>query len=267
MNKKNKLMQKFFLIAAPILATSVLSISPSRAATFASSSSELEFKNFSQTSSSVGTFTDTNALVFGESGIAQATAEANAIFLQSPAFASNSNLSEAFGENQAYLAFADSQSKIIGNFDIKAGTSFSFDFTADLKLATSIDNPSAENARASGDIFFFLLDVDNNSVLDFFNIAGNLNTEGDNDFVGLEASSNVNLNQQSVNPNIGGLKESLQASVAGSFNRNFANQTNLALIEFKRNRVLVKAPEPSANLALLLSSGVIGVMIKRRRRK
>ena len=49
-------------------------------------------------------------------------------------------------------------------------------------------------------------------------------------------------------------------------NRYFADDTNLALIEVKRNRVKVTAPEPSINLALLLSSGAIGLVLKRRRK-
>jgi len=266
MNKKNKLIQKFFLVAAPALAVSALGISPSRAATFASSSSELEFKNFSQAPSTVESFTDTDAVAFEEGGIVEATATGDAIFSQSPAFAFNINLSEIFGASQAYLGFAESQSENIGNFEIEAGTSFSFDFNTDLKLATSIDNPPSEEATANGDITFLVLDIDNNSVLDFFNLAGNLTTQSDNDFVGLEASDNVNLNEPSINSNFGGLEESLQASVSGSFERTFANQTNLALIEFKQNIALAKAPEPSTSLALLLSSGVIGVIIKLRRR-
>ncbi|MCJ8282411.1 MAG: PEP-CTERM sorting domain-containing protein [Rivularia sp. ALOHA_DT_140] len=268
MNKKNKLIQKFLLIAAPILAISVSGISPSRAATFASSTSEVEFKNFSQDPFQISTFANSVPLVFGEGDIASADAEADAFaeFLTSPVSASNSNLSKAFGDNRSYLAVADSESEIIGNFEIAAGTNFSFDFTADLNLETSIDNPTLENSRADGDILFLLVDTGNDTVLDFFNLAGSLNALGDDDSVDLEVSENVTLDKPSINTNFGGLDESLQASVSGSFNRNFANQTNLALIEYKLNTVLVKAPESSTGLALLLSSGAIGIMLKRRRK-
>lgn len=267
MNKKNELVQKFFIVAAPVLAVSVLGISPSRAATFSSSSSELEFQNFNQAPSTINNFSDTNTQVFGKGGIIEAEAIANAIFSQSPIPGkSNISLSKASGESQAYFGFAESLSQNIGSFEIEAGTSFSFDFQADLELQTSIDNPSSENATANGDISFLLLDVDNNSVLDFFNIAGNLATKSDDDFVGLETSDNVKLNQPSINPNFGGLEESLQVSVSGQFKRDFADDINLELIEIKQNKVSAKAPEPSASLALLLSSGVIGVMFKRRRK-
>ncbi|MEO1428222.1 MAG: PEP-CTERM sorting domain-containing protein [Cyanobacteria bacterium J06632_19] len=267
MTTKHNLIQKLILVAAPVLASSVLAISPSRAATFASSTAEFEFENFSQSPSGVLTSTDGDTFSFEENGIAEATAEANAIFLQSTEGGANFNFAEAFGENQEYLAFAESESELIGSFEIEADTSFSFDFIADLELETSIQNPPSENARAAGDISFLVFDIDNKTVLDSFYLIGNLTTEGDNDFVVLEPGDNVSFNQESVNPNFGGLEESLEASVKGSYERLFTNGTNLALIESKRNRVLVKAPEPSASLALLLSSGVIGVIMKRRRRK
>ena len=266
MNTKHKLIQALILVAAPVLASSALAVSPSRAATFASSTAEFEFENFSQPPSGTLSFADTNTFSFEENGIAEATADAKAIFLQSSEGGASFNFTEAFGDNQEYLAFAESESELIGYFEIEADNSFSFDFTADLELVTSIENPP-ENARAGGEIFFLIFDIDNNSVLEFFNLTGNLTTEGDNDFVALQASNNINFNQESVNPNFGGLEESLEVSVGGSYQRVFTNDTNLALIQSKRNRVLVTAPEPSASLALLLSSGVIGAIVKFRKRK
>lgn len=269
MNKKNNLTQKFFLVAAPVLATSILGISPSRAATFASSTSEFEFRNFSQAPSTVETFTDTDALpqVFGEDGIAETEVNADAIFVQvPPIFGANTNVSKASGDGQSFSAFADSQSRVVGNFEIRPDDTFSFDFLTDFNLATSVENSASETARASGDISFLLLDTDNNTILDFFDIDGKLVTKADGDFIELQASDNVNLNEPLINPNFGGLKESLQVSVSGSYERSFAKQTNLALIESKRNIALAQAPEPSTGIALLLSGSFIGVALKRKRK-
>lgn len=266
MNKNLGLIQNFFLVTAPILASSIFVISPSKAATFAISNSQVGFENFSQIPSDVATFTDTDTLTDGENGRVRAIANASANFLQIPPLAVNSNLSLAFGENQDYLGLAESQSEIIGNFDIEADTNFTFDFSAFLNLETSIDNPPGENARASGDISFLLFDIENNNVLDFFSLTGNLSTEGENDFIALQKSDRVNISQRVVDTNFGGNEESLVAFVGGSYKRNFTDETNLALIEFKRNRVRVTAPEPSISLALLVSSGVIGVVLKRRRK-
>lgn len=267
MSKKNKLFQKLFIAVAPFLASSVLGISPSRAATFASSTSNLEFTNFSQAPSSVSAFADTDAdsQLFGKRAIAGTQTEANASFVDSPAFASNENLSKAFGDNQAYLASAESESEVIGDFEIKAGNNFSFDFTGNLNLETSIDNPLIENAVSTGEIFFGLWDIDNETLLDNFSLIGNLTGKDDNDFIELDKSNNVNLNEN-FDTNFGGLEESIEAPIKGSYKRFFANDTNLRLVEFKLNTAIAKAPEPSTGLALLLSSGVIGVMLKRRRK-
>ncbi len=266
MNKNLRLIQTFFLVTAPILASSVLNISPSKAATFGYSNSEAEFYNFSDIPSNVATSTDTYTFTDGNGGSVVAESQADAEFFQLLPLAFNSNLSVAYGENQDYLGLAESQSEIISNFDIEAGTNFYFDFWTFLDLETSIDNPPAENARASGDISFFLFDIDNNTVLDYFSFAGNLVTEGDNDFVAFEKSDNVNVRQAEADGDSGGKEEFLIAYVEGSVDRYFASETNVALIEVKQNRVRVTAPEPSISLALLVSSGVIGVVLKRRRK-
>ncbi|MEM9925416.1 MAG: hypothetical protein AAF915_16960 [Cyanobacteria bacterium P01_D01_bin.50] len=266
MNKNLKLIQNFFLVVTPILASSVFGISPSKATTFASSNSRVEFENFSQITTFEVIFSDTDTLSLEKGGTVTAIANAEAVFLENPVSANNTNLSLAFGENQNYLGLAESLSAIRGNFDIEAGTKFSFDFLANLNLQTSINNPPAENARTSGDISFLLFDIEKNNVLDFFRLTGNLVTEGDNDFIALQKSDNVNLREVDSNRDFSGNQESLMASVEGEYKRYFADETNLALIEVKRNRVAVKAPEPSINLALLVSTGVIGVLLKRRRK-
>ncbi|MGB3638690.1 MAG: PEP-CTERM sorting domain-containing protein [Rivularia sp. (in: cyanobacteria)] len=264
MSKKARSIKNFFIVAAPILASSIFGISPVKAATLAFSNSEVEFTNFSQAASNVGTFTEADTLAIGKGGMAVAIAQAEAVFVIEPAEAFNSSLSLALGESQDYLAVAESQASVIGNFDIEANTNFSLDFLADLELVTSIDNPPKENARASGEISFALVDTQNNDVLEFFNLVGNIVTEGDNDFVGLKQSDNVILSDIFSAPGFGGLEEFLAVSIEGSLERYFADETTVALVEVKRNRARVTAPEPSASLALLISSGVVWLVLKRR---
>ncbi len=267
MNKKNKVIQNFFLAAVSISATCILGVSPSRAATFTSSSSGFKFENFSQNPSTVATSTDTNAfsIVFGEDGIAEAEAKANAAFLQFSESTSNANLSEVSGEISAYFVFAQSQSEIIGNFDIEAGTSFSFDFMGGLNLETRVDNPLGENALSIGEIFFVLWDIDNETVLDSFSLIGKLISKDDSDFIKLDKSNNVNASKK-FETNFGGLKESIEASVKGEYQRFFTNDTNLRLVEVKLNTAVAKAPEPSTGLALLLPSSLTGVIFKLKRK-
>ena len=257
--------KQFFLIATSLLASSVLAILPTRAATFASSEGKFTLSNFSQSPSIVSSDTASDTLAIEKGGMVEVLAQPQAFFLRSPLVGSNSSLSQAFGENRDYLGEAISEAQLIGLFDVAKNTTFSFDFAGILNLSTSIDEPSVENARASGDISFALFDTEKNSVLDFFSLAGNLITEGDNDFIAYQKSDNITLNNPVIESNFGGKQEFATATVGGSFKSTFEKQTNLALVEVKRNRVRVSAPEPSTCFALLLSSGVIGVALKRKR--
>jgi hypothetical protein len=257
--------KQIFLIATSLLASSVLAISPSRAATFASSDGKFALINFSQSPSSVSTDTTADTLAIEKGGMVKALAEPQAFFLQPPLVGFNSSLSQAFGENKDYLGEAISEATLIGLFDVAENTSFSFDFAGILNLSTSIDEPSIENARASGEISFALFDISKNRILDFFSLAGNLITEGDNDFIAYQKSDNVTLNSPVIESNFGGKQEFATAIVGGSFKSTFEKQTNLALVEVKRNRVRVSTPEPSTYLALLFSSGIIAVALKRKR--
>ena len=266
MKKYSELLKKFLLLTAPVIASSVLFSTPSKAATFAYSEGNLDFTNFSQSPSNVATdvVTETLAVDIDGEGMVGAIAEAEAFFLIEPAEASNSSLSAAFGQNQDYLGVAKSEASVIGNFKVEANTNFAFDFFSNLELATSIENPPQESAEVSGSISFALIDRQNNDVLDFFNLVGNITTQGDNDFVAFQKSDNVILSETFSAPGFGGLQEFLAVSIQGSLQRYFADETNLTLVEVKRNRARVTAPEPSSTLALLLCSGFIGMVLKRR---
>jgi hypothetical protein len=257
---------KRVLLLTPAIASSMLAISPSKAATFASSQGQFNFTQFSQSPTLTSSSIDIENLVTGiDKATATAFADPKAAFIVSPPTASNSSFSIALGEGRDYLALANSQATVIGNFAIDANTNFSFDFLGDLGLKTSIDNPPAENARAFGDIFFALFDTNNNSLLDFFSITGNLTTEGNDDFIGVENSDNVSFINRGSNFNFGGKEEFITSSFAGSLQRYFPNQTNLTLIEVKRNQARVSVPEPSNNIAAILVAGVIGVVLKRKK--
>lgn len=266
MKKYSKLLKKFLLLTTPVIASSVLFSTASQAATFAYSDGNVAFTDFSQSPSNVVTdrSTETLTLDVDGGGTVGAIAEAQAYFLIEPAVAVNSSLSAAFGQNQDYLGVAESEASVIGNFDVDANTNFSFDFFSNLELATSIDDSPKEKARVSGDISFALIDRESNDVLDFFNVVGNITTQGDNDFVAFQKSDNVTINQKFGAPGFGGLQEFLTVSIEGSLQRFFTNETSFSLVELKRNRARVTAPEPSSTLAFLLCSGFIGVALKRR---
>jgi hypothetical protein len=263
MKKYLEFSKRLFLVT-PLLAT-VFAVSPSRAATFASSEANFTFTNFSQRASGVSADVQSDTLTVEQGGTVKALAKPQAFFLQSPLRGINSSLSIAFGENRDYLGEAKSEATLIGFFDVDENTPFSFDFAGNLKLSTSIDNPPIENARASGDIAFALFDTTNNNILDFFSLAGNLETEGNDDFISYQQSDNINLKNPVTESSFGGQQEFATAAVEGSFKYTFANKTNLSLIEVKRNQVRVTAPEPSTGIALLLSCSFVGVVRKRKR--
>jgi hypothetical protein len=258
--------KQFLLFLTPLLASSVVAASPSQAATFAISQGQLIFTNLSQRPLGTSTDTNTNAVAIFQGGNVGASADAQAYFKVTPPEAFNSSLSLAKGIDNDYLGFAESQAKLIGNFFVGAGKSFSFDFTTFLDLKTAINDPSKEDARANGSIFWALLDTNNNKILDFFNLTGNLITEGDDDLLEINNSENVTISNQETKSNVGGKEEFATVIVQGSLQQTFTNTTNVSLVEVSSNQVAVKAPEPSASVALLVYSGVIGIALKRNRK-
>ncbi|MEC4813242.1 MAG: hypothetical protein SAK29_08240 [Scytonema sp. PMC 1069.18] len=259
--------KRLVLVATPAIASSILTPLPSQAATFATSEGQAFFFNFSQNPSSVTTDTDTYTTTAAKDSFAYAEATADAHFLITPAVATNPTLSLALGEGRDYLGLAESQASVIGYFNVKAGTDFSFKFSTELNLSTSIENPPAENVSAVGDISFALLDLDHDKVLDFFSLVGNLNTLGDDDFVAIEHSDSVTFIEPESESSFGGNNEFARSNVLGNLQRSFTNTTNLALVEIKRNQTRVQAPEPSSVLALLAPGAVIGTFLKRRGKK
>ncbi len=261
-----RFVKHFLLLATPAIASSVLATSPSQAATFAFSSGNFNFTDFSQSPSATFSGTNANTLAIANGGAVAAFAYANAKFVVAPPEASNSSLSVALGENRDYLGLAKSEATVIGKFDVAANTFFSFNFTGDLNLQTSIDNPPEENARASGDISFVLLDTASQKVLDFLSLAGSVITQGDSNFIATQNSDNVTLSHILEDHKFKKKQGFATASVAGSLQHSFNDNRSLALVEVKRNQARVQAPEPSTNLALLISSGLVGVLLRGKRK-
>ncbi|MBW4629407.1 MAG: hypothetical protein KME49_28820 [Brasilonema octagenarum HA4186-MV1] len=255
------------LFVTPLMASSALVAAPSQAATFAYSQGDFDFTNFSQRPLTIATDVNANTLAIGKGGMVKALSQATATFVTRPTSeASNFSLSQALGEGRDYLGQANTQATVIGHFVVDANTQWSVDFRTNLNLETSIDNPPAENARAAGDISFALIDTTNNTILDFFDLTGNVETLGDNDFIAFQKSDNVSLNNPLTTSNFGGNQESATASIQGSVQRYFANETNVALIEVKKNRARVVVPEPSTTLALLSCCSLLGVVTKAKRK-
>lgn len=262
---------KKILLLAPCLAISMVTMSPSKAATLASSEAEFLFTEFSQNPSTVFTDLDSDVTAIEISESAQLFTEVNkeAIFIVDNPVAYNASSSFAVGELGDYLGTAKSEATVQGVFDIEADSNFSFDFFGDLGLDTSIDNPFKESARASGDVSFALIDTSNNQTLDFFSLEGNVTTAGDNDFIVYNNSENVFLedNVTITDFDFGGKQEFAKATIFGFYERYFATDTTLALVEVKRTKAEVAAvPEPSTSPALFIATLTLfsccGLMVK-----
>lgn len=274
---KLRFTKRFLLLVTPLVTSSALAqlavsiaASPSLAATLASSEAEFQIDNFSNNPLNVFTLTDTSTLAIATSAQVVAEADAFALFVNNPSeppFALNSSFSRANGEGSNYLGQAQSLAAVIGyNFLIGEGETFSFDFDGFLGLETSIDNSQLESANAAGNLSFNLYDSsDSNNLrfLDSFKVSSNLTTPGDDDFLDLQVTNNINLTSD-LNSS-GGMQEFASASVQGQYSRYFPNSANLTLIEVKTNEASVAAiPEPRSTLGLLLFC-LIGIGYKVRR--
>ena len=279
---------RFLLLVTPLIATSTFLPSPSQAATFASSQGELNFTNFSEPFSIIGTQNQAETFSFANGGSVNAQ-NSNAVTnsTDEPPSASTSALSQASGDSKDYLGTAKTQAKIVGNFDVEPGQLFSFDFSSALDLQTAIDAPPVENAKASDNISFELFDTTDipepsledfvsgllsnttNSIqknpLDFFSLTGNLNTLGNDNFITNQKSQNVTLTEDKEF-SFGGNEEFATDFVKGSLQRSFDRKANLTLVALRSTEARVTAPEPSTNLALVLFFGLLAVATKGKRK-
>jgi hypothetical protein len=281
--------RRFFLLVTPLIATSSLVTSPAQAATLASSEGEFSLINFSLDPDVTATRNNANISTIAKGGEVSATNNANIDFFDEPSEVINTSFSEASGKNKDYLGLANAEGKVLGNFFVDAGQSFSVDFTAFLDLQTSIDEP-AENAKANADISFLLLDTTDISdanilddffdqilsnptskikktPLDFFSLTANVNSFNDQDFITSRKSDYITLSNQDTQFNFGGNTEFATALFKGSLKRSFATPTNLTFIQVRRTQVKVSVPEPSTSTALLFLSALVAVAAKARLKK
>jgi hypothetical protein len=284
MKKELRLAQSVLFFAAPLVTSSVLLVSPSLAATFASAEANVFLENFSQSpdSSTVSAKTNTvtmtpvgsvldadegeNASSVSAGDSATAIAQADSLFFTNPpAFATNTNLSEAFGDQDNFFGFAQSEASVIGEFLLNPAPnsteSFSFDFTAFFNLATS-----GEKSTAAADISLVVLggtdpNPANQTVFDFFSVSGELNTLGEDDLFSVDASDNFTLNTFLPSGDFGVdiEEESADLLAMGSYQRQFDRPTYLTFVETKETKATVQAstqvPEPASTLALVIFGG------------
>ncbi|NMG21605.1 hypothetical protein DP116_19985 [Brasilonema bromeliae SPC951] len=279
--------KRFGLLFTPLVATSVLFTSPSQAATFAFSDGELSLTDFNgilSTEFNSDNNGETKGITLGKNDFVNLQNIPTVETSNSPPKAFTDVVSSVSGEGRNYTGFVKSDSEIVGNFDIGAGKTFSFNFSSFLNLGTQIDASPVENAQAKGDIAFYLYDTSNipeqtlpdlitglldnpNSIkktpLSFFSLAGNINTLG-NDFLINKNSSDITLSESYKEVDLEGNEEKTLAEFRGYFQRYFEKQANITLIATRRSQARVTAPEPSTSLALVLFFGLLAIANKGR---
>jgi hypothetical protein len=244
MKLQHKIGCQLFLLITPIVTTCAIGTFSAEAATLARSQAEFFLSNFSHdpfADSTVAAVTEDTTTII-ERGLVTASADGEAAFFVDPvASAFNTSLSTANGGTGGkYTGTALSSATVQGIFSVAANDTFSFDYSGFLNLAVAVDQPGEESATAFGDISLQLINVDTDAIVDEFNVFKFLSSR----------DGNAEINQ----------------ILSGQYSRLFDTATTFALVETKTNLVeVVKVPEASTTLALLLVSGAGYVLTQQRR--
>ena len=251
-----------FLLATPLVTGLTVGIAPSSAAIIAGSAAAVTIHNLSHRPNEISTSTNTYTQTTANSGSVISQANADAVFISNSheLLAANLSLSKVQGDGNSYSALAQSQAAVIGDFDIDAEETFSFNFQTVLALLTSVDNRQSERGSARGSISFWLINTVTNILLDSFQLAS-----------GLDSSSGFYLNwsaSNSFNPTAINFNFMAEGSAAksllytsGVYSRTFDSATNLRLVEVKNNIAEAEAeaeavPEPSTVLGTAIFLGL-----------
>ena len=250
--------------AVSLSVASFFSMQPAQAASLAEFSGGFSFSNFSSTPLFTDTDTDTVTLTTGNGS--EAIAAADAVFQIFPtAQAANLISGSASSANPADSASAQSTATVIGDFFINAGDTFSFDFAGFLDLSTVTETPDdfATVSFVTQYSIFSQSDAGVLNELDFSGLSGEINTPTGTDDFDFDISDAITVDQFVVDSNVGPTEtaESVKASVSGSYERLFKDDTALTLVEFKqastssKNKAATEVPEHSSPLVLLLGMG------------
>ncbi|MEM9927023.1 MAG: hypothetical protein AAF915_25320 [Cyanobacteria bacterium P01_D01_bin.50] len=283
---------KLILRVTPFMTTWIMASSPTSAATFAASFSELTFTNFNReyiafeaindSDSSADTNADDSIADFQNSSTTNAEPSQEEIF----------NVAESLvsGEGSSYNARAETMPRFFANFDVSRNDTLSFDFTTIIDLEASVDKPGVETASAAGDIAFYLLDttgtspenrfdllnstqldsnlISQNKILEYFTLAANIDALGRIDLINNTKSPNIDIssdfNHYSVEVinNLGRSRAISTSLFDGSVERFFEEDRNITLLAFKNTKSNVKVPESGNSLWSVLFAGLMTLIIK-----
>jgi hypothetical protein len=228
--------QTVILTVLPTLVTGAIAALPSQAATLSLADARIDFFNFNTPEATdPNTDSNTNTVAIANQGKVEANADANAAFVGIPPAAGNFATSDVSGSGSDYIGIAQGDASVSGRFFVQE--LFSFNFEAFLTLATSVDDATAESAKASGNIVFKLFDSTNPhqlTLLDTFSIKGLLDSASSHDFLKSHISSNITLSP--------GWKASIKER-----SRSLYSLPWRKVRAWKRSPVRLPMPEPSRN--------------------
>jgi hypothetical protein len=253
-----------FLLATPLVTGLTVGIAPSTAAIIAGSAAEVTINNFSHRPKGNGTFTNTYTETTANNGLVISEAMAEAVFKSNEdgLWTVNQSQSQVQGDGNNYSGLAQSQGIVLGDFDIDAAETFSFNFHTVLALLTSLDNREYERATGMGSISFLLINTVTNILFDSFQIASGLDSSSGHYF---KFSPSNSFNPTAINFNLiaeGSQVESLLYT-SGVYSRTFDSATSLRLVEVNNNIAEAEAvPEPST---LLGTAIFLGLFVRRQK--
>jgi len=253
-----------FLLATPLVTGLTVGIAPSSAAIIAGSTALVRIDNFSHIPKGNGTVTNTYTETTANNGLVISEAMAEAVFISSGAGLLTANYSESIveGDGNNYSGLAKTQGIVLGDFDINAAETFSFNFLTVLDLLTSVDNPESERARARGSISFSLINTVTNILFDSFEIASGLSSSSGHYF-NFSPSSSFNATAINFDLIAEGSEVESFLYTSGTYSRRFDSATSLRLIQVNHNIAEAEAvPEPTT---LLGTAIFLGLVVKRRK--
>ncbi|MDY7023484.1 MAG: hypothetical protein SWJ54_19375 [Cyanobacteriota bacterium] len=196
---------------------------------------EAVFSNYSQPASGSLTEVELEELVSG--GVAAALVEAEAIFINDPAFTGLFTEAFAEGEDGEFKVKNKAKTEVTATFDIPANETFSFDFLAEISLtAKEIENPDAEYSKAKSKTTFVIADTtdpEHPEILDYFGVKGTLISSENVARTKSGSSGNITFSTE-VDRDIDGNNDEdfLDINVlSGNYSRTFSSETRISVIE------------------------------------
>jgi hypothetical protein len=252
-----------FLLATPLV-IGLTGIAPSSAAIIAGSAAAVSIDNFSHRPKGNGTFTNTYTQTTANNGLVISEAMAEAVFISNAdgLLTAIQSASIVQGDGNYYSGLAQSQAIVLGDFDIDAAETFSFNLQTVLELVTLVDNPEYERATGMGSISFLLINTVTNILFDSFQIASGLDSSSGH-YLNLFPSNSFNPTAINFNLIAEGSQVKSRLDTSGVYSRTFDSATSLRLVEVNNNIAEAEAvPEPST---LLGTAIFLGLFVRRRK--